>query len=127
MLYWEDTVSPVSISMNSRYVAITSRLSRASSAISPKHKIRHMRARHQSARNGIVRTSLLFLHSQLLPVGLHAVPKRHPQVGLLLGGHVFPSLLDVGEGRVGDGVCLASLLKLASDRGGSGEKCACRG
>lgn len=83
--------------------------------------------RHPIAPGGNVRTSLLLLHGQFLPVGLHAVPKRHPQIGLLLRGHVFPSLLDVGERRVGDGVCLAGLLKLASYRGSSGEGCACRG
>lgn len=82
---------------------------------------------HPIVRDGEVRTSLLLLHSQLLPIGLHAVPKRHPQVGLLLRRHVFPSLLDVCEGRVGDGVGLARLLKLASYRGSPGESCACRG
>lgn len=78
-------------------------------------------SQHPDARNGIVRTSLLLLHGQLFPVGLHAVPKRHPQIGLLLGGHVLPSLLDVGEGRVGDGVGLAGLLNLAGYGGSSGE------
>ena len=34
----------------------------------------------------VLRTSLLLLHGQLLPVSLHAVPQRHPEVGLLLGG-----------------------------------------
>lgn len=82
---------------------------------------------HPVTRNSEVRTSFLFLHGQLLPVSLHAVPKRHPQIGLLLRGHILPSLLNVGERRVGDGVCLAGLLKLASYRGSSGESCACRG
>ena len=80
------------------------------------------RVRHTPGRGAqwlcrrVLRTSLLLLHGQLLPVGLHAVPQRHPEVGLLLGGHVIPSLLDVGKGRVGDGVGLADLLLLA--RGG---------
>lgn len=52
----------------------------------------------------IVRTSLLLLESQVLPVDLHAVTQSHPEIGLLLERHALPSLLDVGEGRVGDGV-----------------------
>lgn len=76
---------------------------------------------------GNVVGSLLLLHGQLFPVGLHAVPKRHPQIGLLLWGHVLPSLLDVGEGRVGDGVGLAGLLDLAGYGGSSGESSAGRG
>jgi hypothetical protein len=83
-------------------------------------------AQHESVPKKTVHTSFLLLHSHLLPVHLHAVPKRHPQVGLLLGRHVFPSLLDVGEGRVGNGVRLAGLLKLASYGGSSGKSCACR-
>lgn len=50
------------------------------------------------------RTGLLLLEGELGPGALHAVPERHPEVGLLLEGHVLPSLLDVGEGRVRDGV-----------------------
>lgn len=50
------------------------------------------------------RTGLLLLDCQLVPVALHAVAQGHPEVGLLLEGHALPSLLDVGEGRVGDGV-----------------------
>lgn len=84
-------------------------------------------SQHANAPDGIVRTSLLLLHGQLLPVSLHAVPKRHPQIGLLLRGHVLPSLLDVGEGWVGDGVGLAGLLELAGYRGSSGESGAGRG
>ena len=67
-------------------------------------------------RRGI-HTGLLLLQGQLLPVSLHAVPQRHPQIGLLLGRHVLPSLLDVGECRVGNGMCLAGLL-LETDCGG---------
>lgn len=83
---------------------------------------------HPIAQNGALRTSLLLLQGQFLPVGLHAIPKSHPQVGLLLRGHIFPSLLDVGQGRVGDGVRrLAGLLQLAGNGGSSGQSCAARG
>jgi hypothetical protein len=78
-----------------------------------KHPARHSTTRRTTTSARGVRTGLLLLHGQLLPVQLHAVPERHPQVGLLLWGHVLPSLLDVGEGRVGDGVRLAGLLDLA--------------
>ena len=50
------------------------------------------------------RTGLLLLDGQLLPVALHAVAEGHPQVSLLLERHSLPSLLDVGERRLGDGV-----------------------
>lgn len=50
------------------------------------------------------RTSLLLLHGQLVPVRLHTVTQLHPQIGLLLGRHGFPALLDAGEGRVRDGM-----------------------
>lgn len=36
----------------------------------------------------VVRTSLLLLHSELLPVGLHTVPQRHPEISLLLRRHL---------------------------------------
>ena len=49
-------------------------------------------------------TSFLLLKGQLGPALLHAVPQGHPQLGLLLGRHGLPSLLDVGERRLGDGV-----------------------
>lgn len=81
------------------------------------------------AEVGALRTGLLLLEGQLLPVGLHAIPQRHPQVGLLLRGHVLPALLDVGKGRVGDGMSLAKLL-LGADGGRSGsgaDSLACRG
>ena len=71
----------------------------------------------------IPRTSLLLLQSQLLPVGLHAVPKRHPQIGLLLRGHVLPSFLDVGESWVGNGMGLANLLLLDADGGENSLTC----
>jgi hypothetical protein len=49
-------------------------------------------------------SSLLLLDSELAPAALHAVTQGHPEVGLLLEGHALPSLLDVGEGRLGNGV-----------------------
>jgi hypothetical protein len=78
------------------------------------------------ARTRGIHTSFLLLQGHLLPVDLHAIPERHPQIGLLLGRHVFPSLLNVGEGRVGDGVGLASLLLEACcgrDAGADGLTC----
>lgn len=62
-------------------------------------------------------TSLLLLQSELVPVGAHAISQGHPQVSLLLGRHGLPSLLNVRESRVGDGVSLARLLE---SRGGGG-------
>lgn len=49
-------------------------------------------------------TGLLLLQGHLGPVNLHAVSEGHPEVGLLLRRHDLPSLLNVCEGRVGDGV-----------------------
>lgn len=49
-------------------------------------------------------TSFLLLQSELSPVLLHAISQRHPELSLLLVGHALPSLLNVGKGRVGDGV-----------------------
>lgn len=54
--------------------------------------------------SGEERTGLLLLQGQLSPGALHAVSQRHPELGLLLERHALPSLLDVGERRVGDGV-----------------------
>jgi len=65
------------------------------------------------------RTSLLLLQSELVPVGAHAIPQGHPQLGLLLGRHGLPSLLNVCKGRVGDSVCLARLLE---SRGSGGRR-----
>lgn len=45
-------------------------------------------------------TGLLLLQGQITPAALHAIPQRHPEIGLLLGGHALPSLLNVLEGRV---------------------------
>lgn len=39
-----------------------------------------------------------------MPIDLHAVTERHPELGLLLRGHTLPALLDAGKSRVGDGV-----------------------
>lgn len=55
-------------------------------------------------------TGLLLRKCHLIPVDLHAISQRHPQIGLLLRGHALPSLLDIGERRVADGVCFPCLL-----------------
>lgn len=55
------------------------------------------------------RTGLLLLQRQVVPVGLHAVAQRHPQLRLLLRRHRFPPLLDPGKRRVRDGVRLTVL------------------
>lgn len=72
------------------------------------------------AKARALRTGLLLLQGHLLPIDLHTVPERHPQIGLLLRGHILPSLLDVGKCWVGDGMSLASLLLEAhgGDRAG---------
>ena len=64
------------------------------------------------------RTSLLLLQSELVPVGAHAIPQSHPELGLLLRGHGLPSLLNVRKGRVGNSVSLAGLLELRGDCAG---------
>ena len=53
---------------------------------------------------GESRTGLLLLDSQLGPAALHAITQGHPQIGLLLQRHALPSLLNVGEGRLGQGL-----------------------
>lgn len=68
-------------------------------------------------------TSLLLLHRQLIPVNLHAIPQLHPQVGLLLRWHGLPSLLNVCESWVADGMGLSPLCDLLGqwcDLGSSG-------
>jgi hypothetical protein len=57
-------------------------------------------------------TSLLFLRRQLGPINLHAIPQRHPQLGLFLRRHALPPLLDIRQRRVADG---------RGGRGGSSE------
>lgn len=59
-------------------------------------------------------TSLLLLEGKLGPVLLHAIAKSHPELGLLLQRHALPSLLNVGQGRVGDGMARGGP---AEDRG----------
>ncbi len=44
-----------------------------------------------------------------MPVDLHPIPQCHPQIRLLLGVHLFPSLLDAGQSRVGDRVLSTGL------------------
>lgn len=63
---------------------------------------------------GESRTGLLLLDSQLGPAALHAITQGHPQIGLLLQRHALPSLLDVGEGRLGQ-----SLGGIGADRDGA--------
>lgn len=60
-------------------------------------------------------TGLLLVQSQLVPVSLHAVSQLHPQLGLLLGGHGFPALLDAGEGGIRDGMVGRRTGLLGSD------------
>jgi hypothetical protein len=72
-----------------------------------------------SDRRDSKRTSLLLLQGELVPVGAHAIPQSHPQLGLLLGRHGLPSLLNVRKGRVGDSVSLARLLE---SRGSGGRR-----
>ncbi len=52
----------------------------------------------------IALTSLLLLDGEVGPALLHPVTEGHPELGLLLKGHALPSLLDVGQRRVRDGV-----------------------
>lgn len=49
-------------------------------------------------------TSTLLHGSQFRPGTLHAIPQGHPELGLLLGRHSLPPLLDVDEHGVGDGM-----------------------
>lgn len=62
-------------------------------------------------------TSLLLVEGQLGPVLLHAVTESHPQLSLLLQGHTLPSLLNIGQRGVGDGVGGGGS---AGDEGGGG-------
>lgn len=69
---------------------------------------------------GVVRTGLLLLEGQLVPVDLHTVTELHPELGLLLRGHALPALLDVGEGRVGDSMVRGSAGLQGVHRGSRG-------
>ena len=55
-------------------------------------------------------TSLLLLEGHLIPIDLHPISQGHPEIGLLLGRHALPSLLDVGEGGIADRMRLPRLL-----------------
>ena len=68
------------------------------------------------SRLGVIHTSFLFLQCQLIPIHLHTISQLHPQLGLILWWQSFPSLLDSGQGRVGDGMG-GSSMRLACDRG----------
>ncbi len=70
------------------------------------------------------RTSFLLLHCQCGPVLLHAIPQCHPQIGLLLRGHGFPSLLDIRQGGVGDGVRVSTAGRLPGNRYNGGAESA---
>lgn len=63
-------------------------------------------------------TGLLFLYRELIPVHLHTVSQRHPEIGLLLWWHGLPSLLNVGQSRVGNSVRTSHLLEGVIARGG---------
>lgn len=52
-----------------------------------------------------------------MPVGLHAVAELHPELGLLLRGETFPSLLDASESRVRDGMVGGSADVQGVERG----------
>lgn len=52
-----------------------------------------------------------------MPVGLHAVPQLHPQLGLVLRRHLLPSLLDAGQGGIANRMFVAP-LRLARWTGG---------
>lgn len=109
-------------------MALWSKDSRPSPGSWIRHKKRSPDAgQHPSARERGIHTGLLLLHGQILPIHLHAVSERHPQIGLLLRRHLLPSLLNVGKGWVGDGMGLAGLLELAGYWGSPGESCAGRG
>lgn len=68
--------------------------------VPPRREFRHKKLSTAAASP----TGLLLLQGQLLPVALHAVAQGHPEIGLLLERHSLPSLLDVAEGRVGQGL-----------------------
>jgi hypothetical protein len=72
-------------------------------------------------------TSFLLSEREVVPVVLHAVPQGHPQVGLLAGRHALPSLLNVGEGRVRDGVARGGAAESRGLRGGAQQGAGRRG
>lgn len=74
----------------------------------------------RQSRGGIKRTGLLLLQSQLVPIHLHPIPQRHPEIGLFLWWHTLPSLLNIRQCRVGDGVRLAGLLVFTCYEGSAG-------
>lgn len=48
----------------------------------------------------VLRTSFFLLESHFMPIDLHPIPQGHPQIGLLLWRHPFPSLLNACKSRV---------------------------
>lgn len=61
-----------------------------------------------AVEESLERTSFLLLEGKVGPAGLHAITQSHPELSLLLVRHTLPSLLDVGEGWVGDGLSRGS-------------------
>ena len=61
-----------------------------------------------AVEESLERTSFLLLEGKVGPAGLHAITQSHPELSLLLVRHALPSLLDVGEGWVGDGLSRGS-------------------
>lgn len=72
-------------------------------------------------------TSFLLGEREVVPVFLHAVPQGHPQVGLLARRHALPSLLNVGERRVRDGVARGGAAEGRGLRGGAQQGAGRRG
>lgn len=72
-------------------------------------------------------TSFLLGEREVVPVLLHAVPQGHPQVGLLARRHALPSLLNVGERRVRDGVARGGAAERRGLRSGAQQGAGRRG
>lgn len=51
-----------------------------------------------------------------MPIDLHTVTERHPQLGLLLRGHALPTLLDIGESSARDSTIRGSTSLLKAPR-----------
>lgn len=45
-------------------------------------------------------TGFFLLPCQFMPVALHSIPQSHPQFGLFMRGHDFPSFLNVRQCRI---------------------------
>lgn len=62
-------------------------------------------------------TCFSLIQCQLVPIVLHPVPQRHPQISLLLWWHSLPSLLNLRERRVRDSTISSRARLLVSDIG----------